>query len=227
MYLLEQAKQRGVREMRGEVIAVEVGGRGVQAVQVAQATGIECIETRCFVNAAGPFLVDVAAMLDISLPIHNVLHQKVVLRDDAAVVPRDAPFLIYLDEQYLDWSEEERELLASDPNDQWLLEKFPGGLHVRPEGGPDSPWIKLGWAFNSLPSAPTEAPVLPADFPHIVLRGATRFVSGLKQYVDHLSKTFLYDGGFYTRTRENLPLIGTMGRNGAYTNHAKRSHIAG
>ena len=45
------------------------------------------------------------------------------------------PFSIDLDEQLMDWSDEEREMLAEDPELAWLTQTVPGGAHSRPDGG--------------------------------------------------------------------------------------------
>ena len=42
--------------------------------------------------------------------------------------------LIWLDDQHLPWSDDERAALADDEETRWLLRKFPGGVHGRPDG---------------------------------------------------------------------------------------------
>ena len=174
MYLLEEARELGVRELRGELVAIKQDHLGVRAVEVITASGKDRIETRKFINAAGPFAPHVAGMLGIELPVFSVLQQKVAIQDHLGVVVRDAPFSIFMDEQYLDWSEDERQLLQSEPEHRWLLDKFPGGLHIKPEGGKDSPWIKIGWAFNRVIEQPVWEPEGTPEFPDVVLRGASR-----------------------------------------------------
>ena len=59
--------------------------------------GGDRIATDRFVNAAGPFLRGVGAMLGVDLPVFTELHAKVVFRDALGIVPRDAPMLIWID----------------------------------------------------------------------------------------------------------------------------------
>jgi glycine/D-amino acid oxidase-like deaminating enzyme len=216
MTMLEEARKLGIRELRAELVAIEQDHHGVKAVEVIAASGKDRVETRKFANAAGPFAPHVAAMLDIALPVFSVLQQKIVIQDHLGVVARDAPFTIFMDEQYLDWSEDERQLLQSEPEYQWLLDKFPGGLHIRPEGGKDSPWIKLGWAFNRTVEQPVWEPEGTPEFPDLVLHGASRLIPGLKQYIANIPKPVVRYAGYYTKTKENLPIIGPLGVEGAY-----------
>jgi len=216
MYLLGEARKLGVRELRAELVAIEQDHHGVKAVEVITPSGKERIETRKLINAAGPFAPHVAAMLGIELSVVSVLQQKVAMQDHLGVVARDAPFTIIMDEQYLDWSEDERQLLQSEPEYQWLLDKFPGGLHIKPEGGKDSPWIKLGWAFSRTIEQPVWEPEGTPEFPDIVLRGASKLIPGLKQYVGNTPKPVVHYAGYYTKTRENLPTIGPLSIEGAY-----------
>lgn len=215
-YMLEKIRANGIQEMRGTVQQIETDSQGVSAIIIETENTQQRIETRTFVNAAGPYINHIAALLDESLPVYNVLHQKIVFQDIHAIVPRNAPFTIYLDEQTLDWSEDEREFLRDDPETQWMLEKFPGGLHVRPEGGAESNWIKLGWAFNQSKENPVDEPHLPESFVDVVVRGATRMIPDLQKYVNQIPTPIMYDGGFYTRTEENMPIISPMQTNGAY-----------
>ncbi|MCP4420935.1 MAG: FAD-binding oxidoreductase [Chloroflexi bacterium] len=216
MYLLNEAKKLGIKEVRGAVTAVAQDNQGIKSVEITTANEKIKITTRTFINAAGPFTPAIAALLNIELPVYSILQQKIAIQDHHAIIPRDAPFTIFMDAQYLDWSDEEKEMLQSEPDDQWLLDKFPGGLHIKPEGGRDSPWIKLGWAINKRPEIPLWEPKGTLDFPETVLRGASRLVPGLSQYLDRLPKPIMHYAGYYTRTKENLPIIGPMGVKGAY-----------
>ncbi len=62
---------------------------------------------------------------------------------------------------------------------------------------------------------PPEFPI-PDDplYPEIVLRGLTTMVPAFGEYLNHLPKPYV-DGGYYTKTRENRPLIGPAGANGS------------
>jgi glycine/D-amino acid oxidase-like deaminating enzyme len=52
-------------------------------------------------------------------------------------------------------------------------------------------------------------------FPEIVLRGLATAIPGLEAYFDRMPKLVL-DGGYYTKTQENRPLVGPMPVEGAY-----------
>ena len=114
------------------------------------------------------------------------------------------------------WTEDEQEILQSDSETRWLLHEFPGGLHIKPEGGAESAWIKLGWAINQRPEQPLWDPGITPAFADVVLRGATRFMPGLRQYIDRIPQPVVRYAGYYTKTQENLPIIGPIGVPGAY-----------
>jgi glycine/D-amino acid oxidase-like deaminating enzyme len=52
-------------------------------------------------------------------------------------------------------------------------------------------------------------------YPEIILRGLVAMIPGLKEYLDRIPKATV-DGGYYTKTRENRPLIGKLPVEGAY-----------
>ncbi|MBT7070275.1 MAG: FAD-binding oxidoreductase [Anaerolineae bacterium] len=216
MYLLEEARKLGVRLLVGDVTDVEVDNQGVYAVEIVIDGTQHRIQTRSFINAAGPFSPEIASLLGVELPVFSVLQQKIAIQDIHGVIPREAPFTIIMDEQYLDWDEQEKADLGSDTELQWLLKKFPGGLHIKPEGGKDSPWIKLGWAINRVAEDPVWEPEMTPEFPEIVLRGAAKFIPGLRPYLEKLPKPVVRYAGYYTKTKENMPIIGPMGVDGAY-----------
>ena len=58
-------------------------------VRVQQAGGTIQLHTRAFVNAAGPLLKQVGALLGVDVPVFNELHGKVILRI-RGIVPRAA-----------------------------------------------------------------------------------------------------------------------------------------
>lgn len=216
MYLLKQAKRAGVRELRGEVVDVVQDGQGVASVVVEGKNGRSVISTRSFINAAGPFAPHLAQKLGLNLPIFSVFQQKVAFEDPLGIIPRHMPFTIFEDAQQLEWNEDERDLLEAEPSYAWLLDTFPGGLHIKPDGGENGTWIKLGWAFNQAAEEVVwKRPILP-EFVDIVVRGAARLVPALRAYFNNVTKPFSHYGGYYTKTKENLPLIGPLDVNGAF-----------
>src|SRR5215216_7254762 len=53
------------------------------------------------------------------------------------------------------------------------------------------------------------------QYPEIALRGLTAMLPRMKEYFVRMPRPQL-DGGFYTKTRENRPLVGPMCVEGAY-----------
>ena len=215
MYMLERIRERGGRLLRGAVTSIDVGRRF--RLEVDQETAIEAEQ---IVNAAGPFANRIAGMLGESLPVTNLFQQKVAFEDRLGVIRRDMPFSIDLDAKTLSWSDEERALLADDPDLAWLTETMPGGTHCRPDGGPRAKWVKLGWAYNNQISEPQEdlanEPASDPQFPEIVMRGAAAFIPALRPYIEEPPTRYSHYGGYYTMTDENWPLIGPMATNNAF-----------
>jgi len=216
MYLLERAREHGVQFLRARVEEVEVSGGRVRAVHLRDGSAPDTISTRSFVNAAGPFVKEVGQMLGVDLPVFCERHFKVAFHDHLGLVPREAPLLIWTDPQFLPWSEEERAMLTESEDTRWLLDEFPAGVHVRPEGGPDSRYLLILWTYDMEPVEPV-VPLPPADpyFPEIVLRGLSTMIPGLRAYFERAPRPVV-DGGYYTKTRENRPLIGPLPVEGAY-----------
>jgi glycine/D-amino acid oxidase-like deaminating enzyme len=221
MYLLERARDAGVRLLQTRLVGLEfkrnrvergrVDRGRVYSVQVLRdgvtATAIATIPTRHFVNAAGPMLKSVGSLLGAELPVYSERHCKASFPDTRGVVPREAPLLVWEDGQSLPWSAEERAALRESPDTRWLAEVLPPGVHARPEGGAASANVLMLWAYR--PIAAEEIFPLPEDpyFTEVVLRGMTAMVPGLKAYLDRIPRAFV-DGGYYTRTRENRFLCG-------------------
>lgn len=215
-YLLEQAKGQGVRSYRGEVTAIHTDGHGIKQVTIATPNGEQIIQTRTVINAAGAFLPQITRMVGLELPVFSIFQQKIAMPDPRGILPRNAPFTIFLDPQAVAWQDDERTFWQSDDEYAWLLDQFPGGLHIRPEGSGDSTWIKLGWAINNIAEVPIWTPKGTPEFPELLIRGAARFIPGLAQYAGRLPQPVVHYGGYYTKTKENLPLIGATEVPGLY-----------
>ncbi len=215
MYLLEQAKAHGVRYIRGEVTGVNIREGAVQGVQVTRDFETFTIATSKFVNAAGPLQNQVAKLLGLDLPIINERHMKLYFNDHLGVIPRSAPMLINLDEVYLPWAVEEHEVLESDESTRWLLDSFGSGAHCRPEGGDSSSNVLILCNYHTQATEPTFPITHDPEAPEIALRAMSVLVPGLKRYFDHTPKPVM-DGGYYTKTLENRPLIGELPVKGAY-----------
>lgn len=204
-YMLERFRESGGKRIIGEVSEITASNGFRVRVGPHSELGAERV-----VNAAGPFVNEIAQMLGTQLPIKNTLQQKLAFEDKWGVIPRNMPFSIDLDSQLIDWSNEELELLGSAPELKWLTEKMPGAIHCRPDGGDQGRWIKMGWAFNDTPTDAIREPMLTPTFPEIVLRGASRLNPGLKKYQGRLFRSARHYGGYYTLTKENWPLVGEM-----------------
>lgn len=210
MYLLETARRSGVRFEAGKVAGVDIEGGRVQGVRLS--SGVH-IQSPIFINAAGPFLKEVGKHVGIDLPVHTELHLKAVIKDALGAVGREAPLLIWNDAQWLPWSDEEREALAEDDETRWLTETFSPGVHTRPEGGGND--ILMLWEYQTKVMEPADSPVMDEQYPEIALRGLAAMLPRMKEYFGRMPRPQL-DGGFYTKTRENRPLVGEMGVDGAY-----------
>ena len=201
-WMLERMRERGVTLLRGAVTAIDKDKRF--ALEIDQT---RTLHAERLVIAAGPHANRIANMLGEDLPVDNVFQQKVAFEDRLAAIPRDMPFSIDLDRKKLPWSDEERDLLETDPDMKWLTEIMPGGTHCRPEGGRNGSWVKLGWAYNTQASEPQDdlvnEPASDPRFPEIVMRGAAAFIPALQQYVENPPTRYSHYGGYYTMTEEN------------------------
>ncbi|MFW5943337.1 MAG: NAD(P)/FAD-dependent oxidoreductase, partial [Chloroflexota bacterium] len=211
MHLLQEAKAHGVTFLTGRLTDVIVEHNRVRGVCVDG----EQIEAGAFVNAAGPLVGQVAQLLDVELPVFNELHGKISFDDYEAVIPRDAPLMIWNDPVKLMWSEEERAELAADEEMRWLVEPFPAGVHFRPEGGENSAILLALWTYDVEIMEPQWPPQFEPFYPEVILRGLARMVPDLSRYIGRMRNVYV-DGGYYCKTRENRPLITPLPVDGAY-----------
>ena len=210
MYLLETGRRHGVRFESARVKDVDVANGHVNGVKLSSG---ECVDSPIFINAAGPFLKSVGNLVNVDLPVHTELHLKAAIKDPLGVVGREAPLLIWNDSQTLPWADDEREALAEDDERRWLTEVFPVGAHTRPEGAGDD--ILMLWEYKTKVVEPVEPLEMDEQYPEIALRGLAAMLPRMKEYFARMPRPQL-DGGYYTKTRENRPLVGPMGVEGAY-----------
>ena len=211
MWMLGEAERAGVVVVRAEVTAVGIDRDEIRSVQLDNGTSVA---TRIFVNAAGPMLPAVGALLGVDLPVFSELHAKAAFRDHLSALPRTAPMVIWNDTQRIDWSDEERAALAEAGRGD-LLGSLPAGCHARPEGGEQSPWVLGLWEYGAKRIEPTWPLPLDSLYTEAVLRGLATMVPGLSAYRDRLPAASV-DGGYYTKTVENRPLAGPVGPRGSY-----------
>ena len=212
MVMLEAARAHGVQVVKGRVVGFDTAGGRIRAVHVEKQDERQMLAATHVVLAAGPMQTEMARMIGVDLPIRAERHHKVSFPDTLGGMPRNAPMLIWLDEQHLPWSDEEQAALAEDEEAQWLLGSFPAGVHGRPDGA--SATIVL---FNHHGDAVD--PIFPLPEPdyyaEIALRGMSTMVPALKAYNGKIPRPYI-DGGYYMRTEENRPLIGPVPVEGAY-----------
>lgn len=210
MHLLETARGFGVRYEAAKVIGVDIKADHVQGVQLSNGNRIEC---PIFVNAAGPYLKEVGKLLGIDIPVFNELHLKAVIKDTFGVVGRDAPLLIWNDPQTLTWEEAEYEFLHNDNETRWMTEALPAGAHTRPEGAGND--IIMLWEYKNKIAEVADPPLLDEQYPELTLRGLAAMLPRMQEYFAKMPRPQL-DGGYYTKTRENRPIIGPTSVEGAY-----------
>ena len=214
MYLLEEARRKGVEFRTAAFAGIETSGGSVSSVRLRTQTGQEVVHCAALVLSPGPYLKETAALAGTDLPVQVEKHIKISLPDPEGAVPRTAPLIIWTDPTDLPWSAEERAALAEMEETKWLLETFPAGVHGRPIGAGDQ--VLMYWTYDC---APQDEPTFPLDWdpylPEITLRGMAVLVPGLERYFDPMPKPYI-DGGYYTKTEENRPLIGPLDVPGSF-----------
>ncbi len=199
-YMLKEAHAKGLKLIQGEIVNISKADDSFKV----ELNGSQNLNVDQLVIATGPFLNHIAAMLGFEFAINNIVQRKFIIPDPLNVIPKDMPFTIYADAQFLNWSKNEFIFLKEEKKYRWLTNKLPGGLHIRPDGN----GIKLGWAFQTQ-KVEAQWEVQNIDlFPHAVLKGASRFIPALGHYAEKIPTPIIEYGGHYTRTKENLPLIG-------------------
>jgi glycine/D-amino acid oxidase-like deaminating enzyme len=99
MVMLEAARERGAKIVRGKIVGVDTAGGRVRAVHVDAHGERRTLEATHFVVSAGPMQKEVAALVGVALPVVAERHHKISFSDTVGAVPRSAPMLIWLDEQ--------------------------------------------------------------------------------------------------------------------------------
>jgi len=198
--MLCEVYKKKAQLINGEILSIAKRKSGFEILLNSK----ESINADKVVIAAGPFMNNIAGMMDLEFPIFNTLQRKVIIPDPKNIIPKSMPFSIYSDAQYLDWSPEEMDFFSSEKKCRWLLDEFPGGLHIKPvyEG------IKMGWAFHTKRVFPDWEQSKSDLFPQVVLKGASRFIPRMIEYENDIPAPLIEYAGYYTRTKENWPLIG-------------------
>ena len=130
----------------------------------------------------------------------------------------------------LEWSAAERARFEADASRQWLLDPFPGGLHVRPIG--DARDVLLIWTFESAPHEYAWPPSFDPHLGDVLLKGFAHVMPRASAYLGE-SQRGVVDGGYYAKTPENRPLVGPLEIDGVFITGAlsgygiMASHAAG
>jgi glycine/D-amino acid oxidase-like deaminating enzyme len=219
MFMLEAARECGARLVRGKIVGIDLADAHVRRVHLDHNGERQALEATHLVLATGPMLKDTAQLLGLDLPIIAERHLKISLPDPAGVVPRGAPMLIWLDEQHLPWTDEERATLEEHADMRWLLQKFPPGVHGRPDGSGTATSLLALFNYDNSPADVVFPLPHEPHYAEITLRGMSTMVPALKTYIDRGARPFV-DGGYYIKTRENRPLIGPLPVEGAYVSGA-------
>jgi glycine/D-amino acid oxidase-like deaminating enzyme len=212
MYMLEKARQDSLRIETAEVEGIVQHGGRIQSVVLSNGERVDC---EMFVNAAGPFLKHVGRLLGIEIPVETELHLKVSFADHLGVIPRDAPMMIWDDEQLLPWEPDERLALQDEPEGLWLTEPLPAGVHARAEGSEANQTVLMLWDYAARSMAPVLPLPLDEAYPEVVLRGLSTMLPGLTRYFGRAPRPYV-DGGYYVKTPENRLLCGPLPVGGAY-----------
>ena len=214
MHLLEAARAGGVDLIAGEVTAIDRAAGRVAGIAVVTESGDRRIAADTVVLAPGPHLGAALELADAPLPVVVEKHIKISVADSRGVVPRAAPLIIWCDPTSLKWSDDERAALAEDEATRYLLAPLPAGVHGRPVGAGDQ--VLMYWTYDCEERTTPEFPLDWDPFlPDITLRGMAVMVPGLEAYFDPMPKPYV-DGGYYTKTPDNRPLVGPLALPGAY-----------
>jgi sarcosine oxidase, subunit beta len=186
-----------------------------------------------FLNSTHLLQFSTASKDALRLPVFSEVHSKVIFRDVLGVIPRNAPMTISNDDLVPKFSADELDFI----NDHYgqvtaerLAKPLGSGAHFRPYGGSKSNAVLMLWEAWHHGIAPSDPPPESCDqyldhdlYPDVCVRGLANIVPGLQVYFDEEFKQKwmkhsstndemfikpVVDGGYYTKTKENLPLIG-------------------
>ena len=208
-WMLEQAKGKGASVISAEVTHIDVENDHITGVRLDDGS---TITADTVVMAAGPMAKPVALFAGVELPLESELHIKVTFKDHLRVVPRNAGMFIWADPQDLDWSDEEKAALQ-DMGRSDVTGEMPIYCHGRPEGGAESPYFVGLWEYHRDIMEPMWPIPIDDLYPEAVMRGLSTMIPGLSPYLNGLPE-HVVDGGYYTKTKENRPLVGPCGPSG-------------
>ncbi len=197
-WMFKQATAAGVTFVRDSVTGIDTPGGRVSAVRLASGA---IIETNRVVLAAGPAMPHAGRMLGIELPLFHELHAKVTIADERGVIPRSAPFTIWIDPMQVEIGGGMRDM--------------PGGLHVRPVDGSHGNELYLIWTYHTERCSPVWPPSFDTEYAELCVRGLAALVPSLPAEFAASTRGFV-DGGYYCKASDNRPFIGPLPVEGAY-----------
>ncbi len=208
-WMLDRVREAGGALRKRRATGVLLRGEAVEGVRLDDG---EVVHAPVVVDAGGPMAGSVAEMAGVDLPLHSELHLKVMFKDHLGTIPRSAPMLIWADPQEVDWTDDERKGLLQAGRGE-LLGEMPGFCHARPEGGQASPYVVGLWEYGRKVMHPEWPITIDPLYPEVVIRGLSRMIPALSAYRDAMPEAVV-DGGYYTKTPENRPLVGPCGPEG-------------
>jgi sarcosine oxidase, subunit beta len=211
-WLKQEVERYGGEFLLDKLESVEVVNNKLVSVKLGSG---KVLEPESLVLAVGPHLKRVGNMLGLDLPVFNELHSKITFPDTKNIFSANAPLMIWEDELYLPWTDDEKRLWAADSSTSWLLDKFPSGVHLRPKIDSKNLEVIIIWTYEQR----IEKDYRPINFsPHygeVLIRAISRMIPEMSCYFGQGSKVYI-DGGYYCKTPENRPLIGPLPINGVY-----------
>lgn len=211
-WLKEQVLKEGGKILQDKLESVKTTNNAISSIKLSSGKSFPVDK---LILAVGPHLKATGKLLGLDLPVFNELHGKITFPDEANIFSPKAPLMIWDDPLYLPWERSEKELFSKKAETQKFLEKFPSGVHLRPKMDKGFLEIMIIWTYEH--KTPQEFNPISFDpyYGEILIRALSRMIPGLSTYFGKGNKAYV-DGGYYCKTPENRPLIGTLPIKGAY-----------
>ncbi|MBL8197247.1 MAG: FAD-binding oxidoreductase [Blastocatellia bacterium] len=211
-WLKEEVERCGGEFLLDKLESIKVINNKIVSIKLASG---KVLEPESLVLAVGPHLKSVGDMLGLDLPVFNELHSKITFPDTKNIFSANAPLMIWDDELYLPWTDEEKRLWASNVSTSWLLNKFPSGVHLRPKGDSKNLEIMIIWTYKQQIEKDFKPIKFNSHYGEVLIRAISRMIPEMSHYFAQGDKAYI-DGGYYCKTSENRPLIGHLPISGVY-----------
>ena len=211
-WMLKRIIAKGGILIHDHITGVNTSGNKVNGARLKSGS---LIEAGKIIFATGPLIQQLENILGINPPVFMELHAKVVVRDQAGILPSTVPMMFWTDPINLTQHNEEIHQISRSPETNLFAEPFPGGIHIRPRlEGSKHTFLGL-WTYDIKPVKPKFPPEFNPSYSKIVMRGLARMIPGIKLYLDR-SPDMVVNGGYYCKTPDNKPLIGPLPVDGTY-----------